>query len=198
MSMHGAIRGTVCDDSLNPVSDKTIVHCALFSNHPDNSKISLSEEISSDLWKHRCSSGLTNCGAYVVLSVEGDVRVCIFDVSVSWGPRGKNETSVLMTLLAIVLWRQQPTCLEIYSFLEIFHKQFWHSTVHLINCHHGDLKEIKEMEWSILNLGNARSSLWPWWRKTKPFLVEKIYGTLSWNSKLCITKTSGHCHVTAK
>lgn len=47
----------------------------------------------------------------------------------------------------------------------------------------GDLKEIQEMEGSILNLENARSSLSPWWRKINLFLIEKIYGTLRLKSQ---------------
>lgn len=39
--MQIAIWGTFYKDSLNPVSDKKIVHCTLFYNHPDNSKIRL-------------------------------------------------------------------------------------------------------------------------------------------------------------
>lgn len=29
----------------------------------------------------------------------------------------------------------KPECFEIYSFLELFHKQFWRSMEYLINCH---------------------------------------------------------------
>lgn len=96
---------------------------------------------------------------------------CILDVSVSWGhTRWKWDlsahdfisycplkTTSLHVLKSTVSWRFSTN-------------GFWRSTVYLINCHHGDLKEIKEMEGSILILGNVRSSLWPWWRKTNLFL----------------------------
>lgn len=91
-------------------------------------------KISSNLWKYKCSRDLANARNYVWLS-RGGVFICSSFLQI-WGPQSKNETLMPLWLYWLLYSEDsKPRCFEIYSFLELFHKQFWRSIEYLINCH---------------------------------------------------------------
>lgn len=93
-------------------------------------------KISSNLWKYKCSRDLANARNYVWLS-GGGVCICasLWFLQI-WGPQSRNETLMPLWLYWLLYSEDSKLrCFEIYSFLELFHKQFWRSIEYLINCH---------------------------------------------------------------